>query len=268
MIKMLLNIKKLTINTLNRRLSVCCFWLMAVACGTPKDVSYIQNAEANEKIEIPTNPTLLYKPNDILNISVSASDPEAALAFNKNNNSGDTETMASEAKSLYLIDENGNIEFPVLGTLKVGNLTSVEVKLLLKDLLKTYIKNPIVSVKLDNFKITILGEVSSPGTFIIDDERISILESIGLAGDLGIQGKRTNVTVLRMENGQQIVHKLDLTSKELFNSPAYYLAQNDVVYVEPNKHRAKASKNNEWPRILTAGTSVIGIIISIIAITR
>ena len=116
--------------------------------------------------------------------------------------------------------------------------------------------------------MTILGEVNNPGPFNIANERITLLEAIGLAGDLGIKGKRTNITVIREQDDVQTVHKVDLTSKEIFNSPVYYLAQNDVVYVEPNESQIKTSKNNNWPRILTSVTSVLGIIISVIAITQ
>jgi len=160
------------------------------------------------------------------------------------------------------------IEFPVIGTLKIAGLSNVEVKEMIKGKLKEYINDPIVSVKLENFRVTILGEVSNPGPITIENERITLIEALGLAGDLGIQGRRTNITVIREENNTQIIHKVDLTSKGIFNSPVYYLAQNDIVYVEPNESKVKASKTSNWPLVLTSVTSVLGIVISVIAITQ
>jgi len=255
---------------------VCIFFLLILvsSCGTPKNIAYFQELENLE--EVTTSPRIVakYKPQDIISIVVSAPDPETAIPFNLGTSSVTTNSessltsAASSGVSKYLLDSNGMIEFPVIGALKISGLSNAEVKELIKEKLKTYIKNPIVIVQLENFKVTVLGEVSNPGPFTIENERVTIIEALGLAGDLGIQGKRTNITVIREENDKQVIHKVDLTSKDIFNSPVYYLAQNDVVYVEPNKSRARASKNSNWPRILSSSASVLGIIISLIAISK
>ena len=246
--------------------------LFIFSCKAPKDVVYFQESENLEQIISNNKQATTYKVNDIIGIKVTAPDAETALPFNPNSSisseSSTQNTSISTTRPTYLIDAAGMIEFPVLGELKVAGLTSVEVKEMIKERLKVYINDPIVSVRLENFKVTILGEVNNPGPINIANERITLLEAIGLAGDLGIKGKRTNITVIREQDDVQTVHKVDLTSKEVFNSPVYYLAQNDVVYVEPNEAQVKTSKNNNWPRILTSVTSVLGIIISVIAITQ
>ncbi|MFK8059998.1 MAG: polysaccharide biosynthesis/export family protein [Polaribacter sp.] len=249
-------------------------FLLIFSCGTPKDIAYFQGLKNKQEITALTKVITTYKPQDIISIVVSAEDPETALPFNISSSSLASKNGASNLGAtsstapMYLLDANGMIEFPVIGQLKIANLSNVEVKTMIKKKLKTYIKNPIVTVKLENFKITILGEVNNPGPFTINNEQINILEAIGLAGDLSISGKRTNITVIRVKNNKQIVHKLDLSSQEIFNSPVYYLAQNDIIYVEPNTSKKKASRSNDWLPILTSITSVLGIIISVIAITR
>lgn len=253
---------------------VCTLFLLFIfSCKAPKDVVYFQESENLEQIVSKNKLVTSYKVNDIISIKVTAPDAETALPFNPistsiSNGSTTQNTNIDSTRPTYLIDAEGMIEFPVLGELKVTGLTSVQVKSMIKKKLKVYINDPIVSVRLENFKVTILGEVNNPGPFNIANERITLIEAIGLAGDLGIKGKRTNITVIREQDNVQTVHKVDLTSKEIFNSPVYYLAQNDVIYVEPNESQIKTSKNNNWPRVLTSVTSVLGIIISVIAITR
>ena len=244
------------------------------SCSAPKDITYFQGLKNLEEVTTSNDVSAIYKPQDIISIIVSASDPETAMPFNKvptsvsSDNDGLTTSTLSSKVSKYLIDSNGMIEFPVIGELKISGLTNSEVKKIIKSKLKTYINNPIVSVKLENFKVTVLGEVNKPGPFMVNNERITLIEAIGLAGDLSIQGKRTNITVIRASNNKQTVYKVDLTSKDVFNSPVYYLVQNDIVYVEPNSYKAKSSRSNNNSRILGSVASVLGIIISIIAVTR
>lgn len=247
---------------------------LCASCRAPTDISYFQELEDLEEISTNKAVEITYKPQDIISIGVSAPDPETALPFNGSSatidedgslNNGNT---SGSGGSRYFIDANGMIEFPILGSLKIAGLTNIEVKEFLKEKLTAYIQNPSVSVQLQNFRVTVLGEVSTPGPLTIMNEQVTLIEAIGMAGDLGIQGKRTNITVIRKEDDKQIVHKVDLTSKDIFTSPVYYLNQNDVVYVEPNDSKAKLSRTSNWPRVLTSVTSVLGIIISVIAITR
>lgn len=258
--------------TTPKRVAYTLLLLSIMSCSTPKNIAYFQGLENLEEVTITNKQEIRYKPQDIISIVVVASDPETAIPFNSNapmntSKEGTLNSTSPEA-SRYLLDANGMIEFPVIGQLKVSGLTSYGVKEMIKEKLKLYIKNPIVSVKLENFKVTILGEVNSPGAILIDNERVTLIEALGLAGDLSIQGKRTNVTVIRKEDNKQVVHKVDLTSKNMFNSPVYHLAQNDIVYVEPSTSRKKVSRDNEWSRILASTSSILGIIISIILLTR
>jgi polysaccharide export outer membrane protein len=176
------------------------------------------------------------KIDDFISINISDADLETVALFNVQSNSTQQSSYISgnSATSGYLIDRNGEVNLPVIGRVNLVNLFREEAVLLIEEKLKIYLKNPVVQLQILNYKITVLGEVSSPGTFRIPNERITILEAIGLAGDLKISGLRRNILVVREENGLRKEYRVDLTSKKVFNSPVYYLHQNDVVYVEPN----------------------------------
>ena len=163
----------------------------------------------------------------------------------------------------YLVNIDGELNFPVLGKIKVEGFTNKEITDLLTKRLSDYIKNPVVNVRLINFKVSVLGEVGRPGTYPVTNERISIIEAISLARDLTIQGKRANVLLVREEHGKRVFVNIDLTNKKLFNSPYYYLAQNDVVYVAPNKAKMNASAASPNTGIII---SAISVLISLIAI--
>ncbi|MBQ4819540.1 polysaccharide biosynthesis/export family protein [Aquimarina sp. MMG016] len=242
------------------------------SCKTPTDVVYFQNSNNLEKIPAKNSFTPVFKVDDVLSILVSASDMDAARPFNLQGTSlpiaGDTATGAAPGNGAgeptYLIDEDGNIDFPVLGKLKVSGLTRVQVKALIKEKLEIYIKDPIVNVRLKNFKITVIGEVNRPGSFTIPNERITIIEAIGLAGDLTITGKRGNIMVIRENEGVNTYHRVDLTSKSIFDSPAYYLAQNDVLYVEPNTAKVRSSEGNRNTVALVL--SIITVVLSVVTL--
>ncbi|WP_235015813.1 polysaccharide biosynthesis/export family protein [Aquimarina sp. AU58] len=226
-----------------------------------------------EKISSTNSFTSVFKVDDIVGILVSAADMDAARPFNLMQSSsaslgegggGNTAISAGSGEPTYLINEEGNVDFPVLGELKIAGLTRIEVKEMIKEKLKIYINDPIVSVRLKNFKITVMGEVSRPGSYTIPNERITIIEALGLAGDMTIKGRRENLMVIRENEGVNTYHRVDLTSKSIFESPVYYLAQNDVVYVEPNNSRIKESKtrNNTLGVII----SIVGVIISVVTL--
>lgn len=244
------------------------------SCKTPTDVVYFQNSKDLEKINSTNSFTPVFKVDDVVSILVSATDMDAARPFNlmqgaslpspTADNAGSGTNGGGGVEPTYLIDEEGTIDFPVIGKLKVAGLTRVQVKDMLKEKLKIYIKDPIVNVRLKNFKITVIGEVDRPGSFTIPNERITIIEAIGLAGDLTIMGKRGNVMVIRENEGVNTYHRVDLTSKSIFDSPVYYLAQNDVLYIEPNKTKVKSSlgKDNTLGIVL----SIIGVGLSVAAL--
>jgi Periplasmic protein involved in polysaccharide export len=214
------------------------------------------------------NPTAVPKPiiqpNDLLNITVSSLNPEASAIFNQPNNAGTTATLTTTTANGYLVDGEGNIQFPLLGSIKAAGMTKDELKnKLTKDLTdKKLLVDPIIAVRFLNFKVTVLGEVAKPTVITVPSEKISLLEAIGLAGDLTIYAQRDNVMVIREEDdGKKTTKRLNLNSTELFNSPYYYLKPNDVVYVEPNKAKvATTSRWQMWVPIVLSALS-LGIIV-------
>lgn len=211
--------------------------------------------------------------NDILTISVSSPNPEADLIFNAPN------TLATQAGGMggggsiasqtagYLVSPEGYIQFPVLGNIKVAGLTKTEIKnLITKELVnKKLLIDPVVNIRIINFKITVMGEVRNPTVFTVPSEKISILEALGTAGDLTVFAKRDNILLIREVNGEKIVRRLDLNSKNLLESPYYYLKSNDVIYVEPNAARLSSGERSMqiWPLVLST-VSVLAVVTALL----
>lgn len=205
-------------------------------------------------------------PKDLLTITVNTSDPDAAIPFNLTV----ATPITANSKSLtsqpslqqYLVDNNGNIDFPVLGTLHIGGLTKSQAENMIKEKLKTYIKEtPIVNVRMANYKISVMGEVAKPGTFTITNEKVNIMEALAMAGDMTVYGQRDKVKLIREDaQGNRQVIPLNLNDADIIVSPYYYLQQNDVVYVTPNKTKAKnASISNST----TIWFSVVGTLVAL-----
>lgn len=254
-----------------RLLFFCIVLVGFFSCKTPTDVVYFQNSENLENIPSTNTFTPVFKVDDIVSILISAGDMDAVRPFNlmqggslSSGLTGEGGGSSSSVEPTYLIDENGNIDFPVLGSIKLSGLTRIQVKKLIKEKLKVYINDPIVSVRLKNFKITVMGEVDRPGSYTIPNERITIIEALGLAGDMTIKGQRENVMIIRENEGVNTYHHVDLTSKTIFDSPVYYLAQNDVLYIEPNKSRIKESKTRS--NLINVVISIIGVTLSVITL--
>lgn len=228
--------------------------LCITSCASRKNIVYFQND--NNTTQANSVYKTILKSDDLLQITVSALDTEATKPFNLTNISGEVSTP-----HLYLIDSDGFINYPVFGKLKLGGLSKLEaINLLHSKLSPDYIKNPVVNIKITNFSITVLGDVKKPGLFTIPNERITILEAIGLAGDLNITGIR-NITVKREENNVIKNYSLDLRSNSIFNSPAYYLQQNDVLYIEPNRATSQdAAYNRNTGLFISIGSILISLI--------
>ena len=216
--------------------------VLTLSCGAKKDIVYFQDVD-NKSISMPIHQYRpVIRPSDILTITVSALDYDAVKAFNLPAVSFvRAGRVDSPTQQTYLVDSEGYINFPVLGSLKIGGLNRTQAINLIEDMLKEYIKDPIVNIRILNFKVSVLGEVARPGVYTVENDRITILEAIGLAGDLTLYAKRDNVLVVREENGKKTYNRVDLTSEDIFNSPIYYLTQNDIIYVEPNSSRIKSS---------------------------
>ena len=240
-------------------LSILASLILLSSCGTHSKMVYFQSTEGDStEVNISQfKPT--FKADDFISVVVTANDLASAIPFNypsvgSGRNGMNGYVQGAPATSGYLIDGNGFVNLPILGKIKLGGLGRTEAIDLLEEKLNSYLKNPVVNIRIQNYKVTVLGDVSSPGTYNIPNERFTILEAIGLSGDLTITGLRNNVLVIRDENGKKKQYRLDLTSDQILNSPAYYLQQNDVVYVEPNT--AKRSQG-------TFLRSTVGILISL-----
>ncbi|MCB0463792.1 MAG: polysaccharide biosynthesis/export family protein [Flavobacteriaceae bacterium] len=238
------------------------------SCASKQDIIYFQDEPLNSEMALSNNYEIKFKPADLLTIDISAQDPEAVAPFLltpvAQNASSTLELNRNVRMQTYLIDINGNIEFPVLGSLKLEGLSRVQATEMLKIKLSEYIKDPIVNVRLINFTITILGEVNAPGSYTVQNERISLSDALGLAGDLTIYGKRDNVLLIREVEGQKRYAKFDLNSVNVLNSPNYYLTQNDVIYVEPNSARVRQSSYNPNNGIIISAVATLATIAAIL----
>lgn len=235
------------------------------SCASKKDVVYFQNTSDFETLVDKNSFTPKFKVDDLVSINISTLDLEASAPFNLFR--GTTQGSITPEQVDYLIDQAGEIDFPVIGKIKIAGLSPEEVRSLLRDKLADYLKDPIINIRLRNFSVTVLGEVRNPGTFPVVGERITILEALGFAGDLTIKGMRENVMVIRDFDGTKVYTRIDLTDKQALSSPVYYLTQNDVVYVEPNRSAITASTLDNRATIAISIASVL-ITSSVLLLTR
>ena len=203
------------------------------------------------------------KIDDILQISIQTLDPQNSAVINQLNSSPAMLTAQTQING-YLVDKEGFVELPMIGKLKLIGLSTYEARELVREKASFYFKNPTVQVRFANFKVTVIGEVSKPSTYILQNEKVSLLDVIGLAGDLTIHGKRENVLLIRDEDGTKKLARLDLNSSDLFKSPYYYLRQNDVIYVEPSKNKVGSvnSVDRQNVSILLTAITVISLALS------
>lgn len=258
-------------------LFLCIVTLCISSCQSVKDVPYFQDLKPDSTVQAVTVKEITIKPDDKLAIIVKSRDPKLASLFNLSivaNNTGVSEIYDTQDRGIakYTVDDAGNIDFPVLGRIHVGGLTRETVSRHIKQLLtdRQLLTDAVVTVEYDNLYISIMGEVNRPGRYQIKRDQLNILDALSMAGDLTIYGERKNIKILRQENGQQKAYSMDLTSaRNMLASPAYYLQQNDIVYVEPNKTRARQSTVNGnnlistsfWISIASLIASVTSIIV-------
>lgn len=245
-------------------MAVCA--LVMASCTSYKNVPYLQNAEEimAAQAELPLYDAKIM-PKDLLTVTVNTSDPEAAAPFNMtvqtaiNVARANSSTYSQPSLQQYLVNNEGCIDFPVLGTLKVGGLTKNEAEDMIREKLKPYLKEvPIVTVRMSNYKISVLGEVARPGTFTVSNEKVNVLEALAMAGDLTIWGMRDNVKLVREDaTGKREIIELDLTNAEIITSPYYYLQQNDILYISPNKTKAKNSDVGQSTSLWFSATSIL-----------
>lgn len=244
------------------------FGLLAImlgSCASNKKILYLQETAPIGESSLKYENVL--QPDDVLLITVTADEPELANPFNLiylNARSTEARSGNNDVLFSYLIDQEGNIEFPVLGKIKLVGLTRTQAEDKIRGLLANQIVNPGVSLRVLNFKISVLGEVQNPGLKAVGGDRITLLEALSLAGDLTVYGKRKNILIIRENEGVKTMAEVDITTTDFINSPYYYLAHNDVVYVKPNKTKVNSSVIG--PN-LTVGLSAISLLVTIIALS-
>ena len=252
-----------------------------VSCNpeTYKKINYLQDIEENTSMSMTVNKGIIIQPQDQLSIIVTSRDPKMAVPFNLSVSTFYTGSElsssagASQRITGYIVDNAGDINFPSLGQIHVGGLNRWELQDLIRDELSDsgLLKDAVVTVEFLNFKVSVLGEVTSPGTYTVTGDKITILQALALARDLTIYGQRENVRVIREQNGQRQIYVLNLTDSDIFSSPAYYLQQNDVVYVTPSKVRAGQGEINEnyfksgsfWISLASISMTTINFIIAL-----
>lgn len=226
------------------------------SCGSSKDVVYFQDLKPGEsEFKLPQTQTITVQPEDKISIIVNSRDPQLTDMFNLpfvtrqlgNSSQNGVSSGSSQGLSGYTVNSKGDIDFPVLGSIHVAGKSREQIATYIKERLQqeNLVKDPIVTVEFMNLCVSVMGEVNKPGRFAIDRDRLTVLDALSMAGDLTIYGNRNKVLVLREEDGKQHVYSIDMTSGEqIYGSPAYYLQQNDVVYVEPNGVKARQSTVN------------------------
>ena len=252
---------------------VCLCTLLLASCSSYKNVPYMQNPEVVNQLDsiMPLYDAKIM-PKDLLTVTVNTTDPEAAAPFNLTVQNTITASRSSltQQPSLqqYLVNNEGTIDFPVLGRLHVGGLTKTEAEDLIREKLKPYLQKtetPIVTVRMANYKISVLGEVAKPGTFTVSNEKVNVLEALAMAGDMTIWGIRDNVKLIREDAaGKREIISLNLNDADIVTSPHYYLQQNDILYVTPNKTKAKNSDIGQSTSLWFSATSILVSIASLL----
>ena len=243
--------------------------LLLNACGPSRNITYFSNLKdagnINEPIKNRADPRI--QSDDLLSITVSSLNPEANLLFNSGvlQSTGSGASAAPAGNKLnegYLVDKNGAINFPVLGSIKLAGLTKEQATDKMTVEIKQHIKDPIVNIRFLNFRITVIGEVNRPSTFTVPTERVNLVEALALAGDMTTFGKRENILIIRESDGIRSTTRVNLNDKAIFDSPYYYLQQNDIMYVEPAKiKQLQGGSGSFYLGIASASLSIISLFI-------
>lgn len=246
-------------------LSLCFCILLMASCTSYKNVPYLQNPEAvNDFQEILPMYDAKIMPKDLLTITVNTSNPEASAPYNlvvqTSINAGRSSSLTTQPTlQQYLVSNEGTIDFPVLGRLNVMGLTKGQAEDMIREKLAPHFTEmPIVTVRMSNYKISVLGEVAKPGTFTVSNEKVNIFEALAMAGDLTVWGKRDNIKLIREDaQGKRQIVSLNLNNAEVITGPYYYLQQNDILYVTPNETKAKNSDIGSSTSLWFSATSIL-----------
>lgn len=238
--------------------------LLFSSCSSYKNIPYFQDLNHTKptKEQVENYSPLTIQPADVLSINVSSRNPESSAIFssvngNNSNNSPDNQSIG------YLVDQKGNIHLPLIGNLKVAGLTTNELREKLNQTLLTYYKDPVVNIRLLNLKVSVFGDVLRPNIYTLPNERTTLTQALSLAGDLNITAMRNNIILIREEDGKRNYIPLDLTSKKLFESPYYYIKNNDEIYVQPDRTKyATVDRGNRTATFVLSGISVLAILLT------
>ena len=248
--------------------------LLVPSCATKKDILYFQNIEEVEPKAQTTQYEAVIKKDDRLTIVVSGADKTVTAPYNltlgEMTTGYSSSTNPEQSTLTYLVDPEGNINFPILGVIHVEGMTRNQLVNYLQTEIGKDVKDPIVYVAIKNYKITVLGEVKAPGTYTMDSEKITILQALGRAGDLNLTAEREGILLIREENGVARHYTIDLKSAELLNSPYFYLQQNDVIYVPASASRVMTATaaTGIWSTALSSVTTTVSLVTMVISLTR
>ncbi len=233
--------------------------LLLNSCTPAKNVAYFTDLSDSARVILPDlkRPEGVIMNDDILDIKIAGANEQTTLLFN--NYGGAVSDKASTGPAGYVVDANGEIEFPMIGKVKAAGLTRDQLKVKLKLLVIKYLVDPVVTVRFTNFRFTVLGEVRNPGSFLLPTDRVTILDALGQAGDMTQYAKRNTVRIVRDSSGKREIGLVDFNQKTVFTSPYYYLQRNDVLYVEPQKSKT----NYESAARLI---SLTGTVVSVVAV--
>jgi len=268
-------LKSLTRALTHALLALIAVVLIAPSCATKKDILYFQNIEEVVPQPQTTEYEAVIKKDDRLTIIVSGADKTVTAPYNLTlgemaANGYSTSTNPEQSTLTYLVDPEGNINFPILGIIHVEGMTRNQLVNYLQTEIGKDVKDPIVYVSIRNYKITVLGEVRSPGTYTMDSEKITILQALGRAGDLNLTAERDGILLIREENGVPRHYTIDLKSAELLNSPYFYLQQNDVIYVPASAERVASATmaTGIWSTALSSVTTTVSLVTLVISLTK
>lgn len=240
------------------------------SCSVTKKIAYFQDIDAEGRVPLEKEGVfdeLTIHTDDILSISIVTIDATTSMPVNQlaaqnvNTPLSSANPAGLSSASGFLVDKNGEIDISVVGKVKVAGLTTYEARELIKTKASVVYRDPNVQVRYANFKVTVLGEVARPSSYVLPNEKVSVLDALGMAGDLTIFGRRENVLLIRVVDGKKKFARLDLNSSQLFNSPFYYLKQNDVIYVEPNKGKAASLNQARTQTFAVIGTALSVLIV-------
>jgi polysaccharide export outer membrane protein len=249
---------------INKILSCTCLLLIILlsACAPRRDLVYFSDLANTASVNDQPGQEIRIRQNDIVNVSMNSLSPESDALFASNKNVSADGTTKREG---YRVNKSGMIHLPLIGDIKIEGMTIEEADITIATELTKHVKKPVVDVQIINFKITVIGEVNKPSSFIIPDEKVNVLEALGLAGDMTVYGKRERVLIIRSEGNSKTIKKLNLNNKEILSSPYFYLRQNDIVYVEPDRSKAvEYSQNTRLMPLITAAISALAVLTAVL----